>query len=101
MVRESMYNAIDKYGVNSKEALIESQKYDEVILKQMLQDPKIEVMYLKRIIKSKDKEISSLQRRIVELSDIAACAAMNGETVKNAIASVMLIALKEGILDEA
>lgn len=100
MDREKMYESIELYGISSKEALKSSQEYDKIVFEEMIKDPKIEVLHLRRIIQSKNEEIRGLQRRILELSDIAACAVQTGETVKNAIASVMMIAVKEGLVDE-
>lgn len=108
--RDKMYEQI-----NNSSSLVEnnvvkaSQELDQNILAEMVrQDPKIENIYLKNVIKSKDQEIRTLQKKNYEnevklqrINDIIESAVMRFETGMMAINAIDLAkkqAKKEGIL---
>lgn len=99
--REKLHQAIDQYGLESKEALKASEELDQEVLKEMLKDPKNEVIYLKQMLLAKDCEIKRLQMRLIELSCEAQMNYEAGDlTAIDSVKVVVTIANKGGLQGE-
>ena len=97
MNKDKMYYYIDILGLNAKETIAASEELDKEVFKEMLKDPKIENIYLKQVIKSKDYRIAKLEEIIRKLrkmnrriNDLAEVAVMLNETGVSARDSVKL-----------
>ena len=107
--RDNMYNQINKSERLTDDSVVKaSQELDQKILAEMLaQDPKIENIYLKNVIKSKDQEIRTLQKKNYEnevklqrINDIIESAVMKfecGMMAINAIDLAVKQAREEGL----
>lgn len=89
MKREELYKSIVEKGINHKETIKASEKLDKEVFKEMIKNPVNENIYLKQVIKSKDEEIRRLNRLILDLSEVAVMRVEAGETVQEAINSVV------------
>lgn len=89
MKREELYKSIMEKGINHKETIKASEKLDKEVFKEMIKNPVNENIYLKQVIKSKDEEIRRLNRLILDLSEVAVMRVETGETVQEAINSVV------------
>lgn len=98
--REMLYREINEKGIDHEDTIKVAAEVDKEILNEFIKDPVIESLYLKIQIKSKDEEIRRLQRRVIELTDIAAMQCEVGTTAITAIRNVVNIAMKEGITSE-
>lgn len=95
LCREKMYKSIEKNGLNHEETIIASKELDKDVLNEMLKDPKVENLYLKQVIKAKDYQIRDMQRRIMELTEIAQMKYEAGASALNSVKLVVNIANKE------
>ena len=89
MKREELYKSIMENGINHKKTIKASEKLDKEVFKEMIKNPVNENIYLKQVIKSKDEEIRRLNRLILDLSEVAVMRVEAGETVQEAINSVV------------
>ena len=104
--RDNMYNQINKSERLTDDSVVKaSEELDQKILEEMLaQDPKIENIYLKRVIKAKDEAIRTLQNKLYEkqrIEDLAEIAVMKHEAGLDALGAIQLAiieAKKEGII---
>ena len=104
--RDNMYNQINKSERLTDDSVVKaSEELDQKILEEMLaQDPKIENIYLKRVIKAKDDKIRTLQNKLYEkqrIEDLAEIAVMKHEAGLDALGAIQLAiieAKKEGII---
>ena len=104
--RDNMYNQINKSERLTDDSVVKaSEELDQKILEEMLaQDPKIENIYLKRVIKAKDETIRTLQNKLYEkqrIEDLAEIAVMKHEAGLDALGAIQLAiieAKKEGII---
>lgn len=97
--RDKMHKEINNSTSLTDDSVVKaSQELDQKILAEMIrQDPKIENIYLKNVIKSKDQEIRTLQKKNYEnevklqrINDIIESAVMRFETGMMAINSIDL-----------
>ncbi len=95
MNRDNLYKSIDKNGINHKETISASEELDKQVLQEILKDPKVENVYLKQVIKGQDYQIRNLQRRILELSEIAQMKYESGIPARESISLVVNIAKEE------
>ena len=103
--RDNLHLALNRCGRGTDEVQKASEELDEKILQDMLrQDPKIENIYLKRVIKAKDETIRTLQNKLYEkqrIEDLAEIAVMKHEAGLDALGAIQLAiieAKKEGII---
>lgn len=96
MNKDKMYYYIDNLGLNAKETIEASEELDKEVFKEMLQDPVVENICLKQVIKAKDYRIAKLENIIRNLrgnrrvNDLAELAVMLNETGVPAQDSVRL-----------
>ena len=65
--RDNLHLALNRCGRGTDEVQKASEELDEKILQDMLrQDPVIENIYLRRVIKAKDETIRTLQNKLYE-----------------------------------
>ena len=65
--RDNLHLALNRCGRGTDEVQKASEDLDEKILQDMLrQDPVIENIYLRRVIKAKDETIRTLQNKLYE-----------------------------------
>lgn len=104
--RANLHLKIDQFGRGSEEVQKASEKMDQKVLEEMLnQNPQIENNYLKRVIKAKDIQISRLQdevelreQRIRELVEIAVMHYEEGLPMYRIERILGLLKLKEGLI---
>ena len=104
--RDKMHSAIKQCSnLTDSNVVKTSEDLDKKILAEMIrQDPKIENIYLKRVIKAKDETIRTLQNKLYEkqrIEDLAEIAVMKHEVGLDALGAIQLAiieAKKEGIL---
>ena len=103
--RDNLHLALNRCGRGTDEVQKASEELDEKILQDMLrQDPKIENIYLKRVIKAKDETIRTLQNKLYEkqrIEDLAEITVMKHEAGLDALGAIQLAiieAKKEGII---
>ena len=104
--RDKMHKEINNSTSLTDDSVVKaSQELDQKILAEMIrQDPKIENIYLKNVIKSKDQEIRTLQNKLYakqRIEDLAEIAVMKHEAGLNALGAIQLAiieAKKEGII---
>ena len=101
-----MYYYIDNLGLNAKETIEASEELDKEVLKEMLKDPKIKVIYQEQIIKAKDIRIAKLEeiirnlrvtRRVNDLSELAAMLNETGMPAKESVKLSVYIGQVKGI----
>lgn len=104
--RDNMYNQINKSERLTDDSVVKaSEELDQKILAEMCrQDPVIENIYLRRVIKAKDETIRTLQNKLYEkqrIEDLAEIAVMKHEAGLDALGAIQLAVIqarKEGIL---
>lgn len=104
--RDKMHKEINNSTRLTDDSVVKaSQELDQKILAEMIrQDPKIENIYLKRVIKAKDETIRTLQNKLYEkqrIEDLAEIAVMKHEAGLDALGAIQLAiieAKKEGII---
>ena len=104
--RDKMHSAIKQCSnLTDSNVVKASEDLDKKVLEEMLaQDPVIENIYLKRVIKAKDEAIRTLQNKLYEkqrIEDLAEIAVMKHEAGLDALGAIQLAiieAKKEGIL---
>lgn len=104
--RDKMHKEINNSTSLTDDSVVKaSQELDQKILAEMIrQDPKIENIYLKRVIKAKDETIRTLQNKLYEkqrIEDLAEITVMKCEAGLDALGAIQLAiieAKKDGIL---
>ena len=104
--RDKMHSAIKQCSnLTDSNVVKASEDLDKKVLEEMLaQDPVIENIYLRRVIKAKDETIRTLQNKLYEkqrIEDLAEIAVMKHEAGLDALCAIQLAiieAKKEGII---